>query len=248
MTKPSSRPYNAAFCQPPAALRRAGLLELVGEHGLARDLDTALARAGRWAASPTASSEPVGPERGDTMNCPEDRTALHAALVHGVVIHACPACHGRWFDAVELRAARDRTDEDLQWLDFHLFDTETHQRRGQPRGKACPSCSRPMASLAYERSGVVVDKCDHCRGVWLHPGEFERIIGYLEQLVATESASEYARDAVRQLREIAIGGGHPVSELKDLWTVLRLLEARIGAEHPHLVDAIRRLYALFPLK
>ncbi len=38
----------------------------------------------------------------------------------------------------------------------------------------CPKCRGAMTS--YERSGIVVDQCTECRGIFLDRGELERLI------------------------------------------------------------------------
>jgi Zn-finger nucleic acid-binding protein len=38
----------------------------------------------------------------------------------------------------------------------------------------CPKCGGEMRT--YERSGIVVDQCTECRGVFLDRGELERMI------------------------------------------------------------------------
>ena len=38
----------------------------------------------------------------------------------------------------------------------------------------CPKCENPMRS--YERSGITVDQCTGCRGVFLDRGELERLV------------------------------------------------------------------------
>ncbi len=38
----------------------------------------------------------------------------------------------------------------------------------------CPKCESPMRS--YERSGVTIDQCTGCRGVFLDRGELERMV------------------------------------------------------------------------
>ncbi|WP_034593699.1 TFIIB-type zinc ribbon-containing protein [Hamadaea tsunoensis] len=38
----------------------------------------------------------------------------------------------------------------------------------------CPKCLGQMRS--YERSGVVVDQCGECRGIFLDRGELERLV------------------------------------------------------------------------
>ena len=46
----------------------------------------------------------------------------------------------------------------------------------------CPSCGGELVEL--ERSGVRVDACRNCRGVWLDRGELDKI---LERSTARES-------------------------------------------------------------
>jgi Zn-finger nucleic acid-binding protein len=38
----------------------------------------------------------------------------------------------------------------------------------------CPKCQGPMRG--YERSGVTVDQCADCRGIFLDRGELERLV------------------------------------------------------------------------
>lgn len=38
----------------------------------------------------------------------------------------------------------------------------------------CPKCRGTMSS--YERSGVVIDQCADCRGIFLDRGELERLV------------------------------------------------------------------------
>lgn len=38
----------------------------------------------------------------------------------------------------------------------------------------CPKCHGPMRT--YERSGVTVDQCTECRGLFLDRGELERLV------------------------------------------------------------------------
>ncbi|MCC6410369.1 MAG: zf-TFIIB domain-containing protein [Saprospiraceae bacterium] len=38
----------------------------------------------------------------------------------------------------------------------------------------CPTCNMPLAMT--ERSGVEIDYCPQCRGIWLDRGELDKII------------------------------------------------------------------------
>jgi Zn-finger nucleic acid-binding protein len=61
-----------------------------------------------------------------------------------------------------------------------------------PPALRCPKCAAEMAT--YERSGVVVDQCRECRGIYLDRGELERLIDAEEALVA-RAPSAPTRDA-----------------------------------------------------
>ena len=43
----------------------------------------------------------------------------------------------------------------------------------QPYGMQCPRCRAPMRS--YPRSGVQIERCDQCRGIFLDEGELETL-------------------------------------------------------------------------
>jgi len=45
---------------------------------------------------------------------------------------------------------------------------------GTPMALPCPKCAAEMAT--YERSGIVVDQCRECRGIFLDRGELERLV------------------------------------------------------------------------
>ena len=42
------------------------------------------------------------------------------------------------------------------------------------RHLVCPKCSGRMGS--FERSGILVEQCEDCRGMFLDRGELERLI------------------------------------------------------------------------
>lgn len=55
-------------------------------------------------------------------------------------------------------------------------------------GLVCPKCQGSMRS--YERSGVTVDQCSECRGIFLDRGELERLIEAEGAYVDTASETE----------------------------------------------------------
>jgi uncharacterized protein len=63
----------------------------------------------------------------------------------------------------------------------------------------CPSCSGELLEL--DRSGVRIDACRNCRGVWLDRGELDRILERERQVVGA-----YDEDDDSFIREITGGG------------------------------------------
>ena len=43
----------------------------------------------------------------------------------------------------------------------------------------CPKCGSPWRS--FERSGITIDQCTGCRGVFLAPGELEHLVSSEQQ-------------------------------------------------------------------
>ncbi len=170
------------------------------------------------------------------MKCPNCARDLAVANRDSIEVDECPECGGTWFQREELRRAKDSADSDLQWLDFDVFadDASFVARSGQ---RPCPECSARMNSLAYMSSEVVVDACPSDHGVWLDAGELERIVEHLETVVVQIDAGEYRRRALEELREVVSGPEGRMSELRDFLTVVRLLQYRLGAEHPNAASA-----------
>jgi len=179
------------------------------------------------------------------MKCPDDGIEMRRIDYRGINLEECPRCRGRWFDRGELTKAKDKTDEDLRWLDFDPFQKEADKFRVPSEGRKCPACGNAMEALTYRNSGVVIDRCPACHGVWLHAGEFEKIIDFLEKTVIRKSAADYVKDVSQQLLEIIKDPAHPVAEIKDFMAALKLLEERIGAEHPAFSQAARDIFRRF---
>jgi Zn-finger nucleic acid-binding protein len=59
----------------------------------------------------------------------------------------------------------------------------------------CPSCGGELVEL--DRSGVRVDACRRCRGVWLDRGELDRILERERRVVASVDDDE--QDFIREM-------------------------------------------------
>jgi Zn-finger nucleic acid-binding protein len=102
-----------------------------------------------------------------------------------------------WFERGELEATADRTAPILAWMDFELWKDQDLFNVAESTLK-CPADGQGLASIHYGETGVVVDHCVQCGGVWLDGGEFENMIQALKEEVAAKSASSYVKTALHE--------------------------------------------------
>lgn len=182
------------------------------------------------------------------MKCPACQGKLEPIDCKGIEVDECVSCKGRWFDRDELRRAKDKEDDDIRWLDFDPFGEDAEKLSVPSEGRICPKCSKQMSSLKYSASGIIIDKCSSCGGIWLDHGEFERIVKYLEDLVLTKPAGQYTKDTFKQFVEILTGPEGVISEAKDFLAVLNLLQMRIAVENPKVAESAQKIYQYTPFK
>jgi len=106
------------------------------------------------------------------MLCPIDKKNLDKSIFYGVEVDYCPQCLGVWFEQDELRLAKDNKDENLKWFDIDLWHDWKHFNISHGE-RMCPSCRLPLYEVYYGGSGVIVDVCNVCYGIWLDRGEFK---------------------------------------------------------------------------
>lgn len=178
------------------------------------------------------------------MHCPKCEDELKASELLGVRIDICPSCRGSWFDRNELRQARNQADSDLAWMEINLWKEidEFHVRRESVK---CPSCREKMASVGYSDTGVQIDYCSECGGIWLDNGEFARIIKALEYDIENMTASDYLRESIREAEELISASDNFTEEWKHFKIVLKLLEYRVLAEHRTLARIIENFRSPF---
>lgn len=180
------------------------------------------------------------------MHCPNCQHLLKKESFHGVQIDYCTSCKGLWFDRGELRKAKDNTDENLRWLDFYLFEEKEGKYIDSSSKRKCPIDATLMVSQKYAESGILINKCLQCQGVWLDYHEFEKIVEYLHKKIYSETAAEYSIDAAKQLLEIGKGHENKKSEIKDFLAVLKLLETRFVVEHPIIIQINKFIHNFLP--
>jgi Zn-finger nucleic acid-binding protein len=181
------------------------------------------------------------------MKCPKCAAEVEVREPGGMCVAQCPACRGIWMSEETLRRAKDEAEPDVNWMDFSLWK-HRHEFVVGEEAVDCPSCGRPMVALSYGDTGVVVDYCVHCRGVWLDEGELTRIVGSLRRELATMDVPDYVRASLGEAADLVRSEEGLVSDWRDLHTVLRMLKYRIMSRSSGVVKLLADLQQSNPIR
>ncbi|PKM99105.1 MAG: hypothetical protein CVU78_08040 [Elusimicrobia bacterium HGW-Elusimicrobia-2] len=105
------------------------------------------------------------------MDCPKCKKVLTEGIFADVVYHKCESCGGFWFDKDELKEIKKQKD----WfkLDSGITCAVSKSYRGELK---CPRCDEALHTIEYaQESGIKVDVCSECDGLWLDAGELKAI-------------------------------------------------------------------------
>lgn len=119
------------------------------------------------------------------MQCPGCRATLGTVDYEGIKIEICPKCEGAWLDAGELghivKAREVRFDEDERRAVVAATKITPVKIERVDRDLPCPKCRGQTDALNYGGdTGIVIDKCTGCGGIWLDAGEIDRIQALVE--------------------------------------------------------------------
>lgn len=175
------------------------------------------------------------------MHCPNCKNGLSEKLNIGAVeINKCPKCRGLWFDKDELRKAKDEKAGDAIWFDVDLWkDGGEFQPSESVRN--CPACNIALYEIGYGDSGIRIDACKKCYGIWLDRGELQKIVDYVKEKSDRELLNNYLQSLMEEAKEVFVGPENMRSEIVDLVMVLKLFKYKFAAQHPTLIKVLSGL-------
>ena len=115
------------------------------------------------------------------MKCPRCSAVLQAVEYDGVTVQFCPDCKGEWLAAGELQTIAENHEEVFTPEEIELVDgvnkeifTATETDHDELK---CPECAGvEMQHFNYgDTSGVLLDKCPRCGGIWTDKGQLEKV-------------------------------------------------------------------------
>jgi len=119
------------------------------------------------------------------MKCPIDSTPLEQIDYEGIHIETCPSCGGEWLDAGELAHINEAREKRFDPDEIKAL-ANTEPMHGLPleaidRVVPCPKCGTETDPVHYGGdTGIVIESCPLCGGIWLDAAELEAIQGLIE--------------------------------------------------------------------
>ncbi|OGZ27462.1 MAG: hypothetical protein A2365_03255 [Candidatus Nealsonbacteria bacterium RIFOXYB1_FULL_40_15] len=176
------------------------------------------------------------------MNCPVcKKSQLKAEIFHNTEVDYCPFCLGLWFEEGELRIAKDEKDKDLNWMDLDLWKNAKEFKISASQKRICPSCRMPLYEAYYKDSGIIIDVCNLCHGIWLDRAEFKKITDWLKERADYEILHNYSGSLLKQFGEVFSGPDTLKEELSDVLTVLKMLKYKVLTQAEELARIIMSL-------
>jgi Zn-finger nucleic acid-binding protein len=114
-----------------------------------------------------------------TLFCPKCKgSKLILQKIGETSVHECEKCSGIWLNKGELNALVHPAEGDLEYCSREYIAEDRISEY------QCPACANPKLKkvnfIAY--SGIVMDYCEKCQGLWLDRGELDAIIAEVDKL------------------------------------------------------------------
>ncbi len=141
------------------------------------------------------------------MICPKCQNNLQTIRYEGLAIETCEMCHGEWLDHAELgkivRIREVKFDPEKRRAIAESITITGVVLATVDHDLKCPKCDATTDAVNYGGdTGIMIDRCTSCRGIWLDESELEKI-----QMVI-EGWSDALPDDLKkygpELRDIAV--------------------------------------------
>lgn len=107
------------------------------------------------------------------LKSPVSDALLVEVTVNNITLHKDPQTGGYWLRQGELESLTEAQETPV--LEVHTGETMREHK-----GRFCPEDGTPLMEFEFEEhSGVRMDICPTCQGLWLDEGEITRLMEYL---------------------------------------------------------------------
>lgn len=110
------------------------------------------------------------------MECIKCKKAMKKAKLEGILVDKCDTCGGVWLDAGELEMLEKKNGKTDQELKKEAMNEIMNEKmRLITTEGLCPKCQEQRINR-YMRSGVELDQCPACKGLFFDYGELDKIM------------------------------------------------------------------------
>jgi Zn-finger nucleic acid-binding protein len=114
------------------------------------------------------------------MICPNCQSHLQTIHYEGIRIETCNKCSGEWLDEAEIgkivRVREVKFDPDKRRAIAESTTITGVVLQDVDRDLQCPKCDGTTDAVNYGGdTGIIIDRCTTCRGIWLDADELENI-------------------------------------------------------------------------
>jgi len=138
------------------------------------------------------------------MKCPACGGGLGKRRIDHLVMGECRECGGMWFSAHDVGAYVEllrQQDPDHLQKRKEIPKSAAGQGIGKP-ARMCPACDVPLERLNYAYdSGVLIDRCPACQGIWTDAGEPEQIVTRTTPNKATDTVAAFMLEHEKEMRK-----------------------------------------------
>ncbi|MEP7288855.1 MAG: zf-TFIIB domain-containing protein [Chloroflexota bacterium] len=114
------------------------------------------------------------------LNCPNDGTALKTIVIENIPLDQCTVCGGYWLQRGELETLGKQHKSPLEPVVVGSIGITESARK-------CLQDGTQLREHEFaEHSGIKIDQCPMCQGVWLDKAELDSILHYLDEHIETD--------------------------------------------------------------
>jgi Zn-finger nucleic acid-binding protein len=172
--------------------------------------------------------------------CPNHEFLLDIWEAYGAKFESCPKCAGLWLHEKELKVLKDKTDDgNLRWMNDEIAAID--KTSGVASKRSCPEGHGILLSTHFGNSGITIERCDTCHGVWLDRDEFNDIVSYLEDEMVHETSANMKQKVTEEVKAVfSDDSKSKLTEILDAKSAISALISTSIFEHPKLADFLLR--------
>ena len=108
------------------------------------------------------------------MQCIKCQDTMQKTIYESILVDYCPSCKSFWLDGGEFDLIIKGKEWDVEKAFTEAEIEKTKESKDNQDFSLCPRCNKGVLR-SLRRSGVRIDQCDKCDGLFFDEGELESL-------------------------------------------------------------------------